>query len=132
MAVIEKLIQLPNLRHLDTYMPRTNISPPAVVFPSLEKLVIREMEGGSWFHILRNIPNPALRELEVTLQGSPSTYLQALESSLLGAVENRRSRRTFQSPRSYVFLCLFDVISRHIYITLRALALLSFFRRTEE
>ena len=47
-------------------------------------------------------------------------------------VENRRSRRTFQRLRSYVFLYLFDVISRHTYFTLRALALLSFFRRTEE
>ena len=85
MAVIEKLIQLPNLRHLDMYTPGTHISPPAIVFPSLEKLVVRDMEGVSWFHILRNIPNPALRELEVTLQGSSLAYLQALESFLLGA-----------------------------------------------
>ena len=35
-AVIEKLIQLPNLRHLDVDMPRSRISPPAIVFPSLE------------------------------------------------------------------------------------------------
>ena len=41
------------------------------------------MESGSWLHILRNIPNPALRKLKVTFRGSSLTYLRALGSSLL-------------------------------------------------
>lgn len=51
-AVIEKLLQLPNLRLLDVCTPETRISPPAVVFPSLEKLSINCGRAGSWLRIL--------------------------------------------------------------------------------
>ena len=82
-AVVEKLIQLPNLRHLDVLMPETRVSPPTVVFPSLETLYIRYAEGGTWLHILRNIPNPALRKFNVSYWGSSRAYLQTLGSSLI-------------------------------------------------
>ena len=84
-AVIEKLLQLPNLRLLDVCTPETRISPPAVVFPSLEKLSINCGGAGSWLHILRNIPNPVLRELEVIFRSSSPTPLQVFGSSLLDA-----------------------------------------------
>jgi len=80
MVVIEKLLQLPNLRCLDVRLPGTRISPPAVVFPSLEKLVVHHSEDGSWLHILQNIPG--LRELVATYSGSSPAYLQTLGSSL--------------------------------------------------
>jgi len=80
MAVIEKLFQLPNLRRLDVELPGTRISPPAVVLPSLEKLVVGYSEGGSWLHILQNIPK--LQKLVTTYSGPSPTYLQELGSSL--------------------------------------------------
>ena len=89
MGVIEKLLQLPNLRCLDVQLPQTRISPPAAVFPSLEKLVVSYRDAGSWLHILRNIPNPALRELDVSFTGSSSTYLETLGSSLFAAYVDR-------------------------------------------
>lgn len=85
MAVIDKLIQLPNLRHLDVQLPETRISPPSIVFPSLEVLHVFYREASSWHHILRNIPNPALRELGVSFRGSSSAYFQTLGSSLFEA-----------------------------------------------
>ena len=84
-AVAEKILQLPNLRFLAAEMPKARISPPAVVFPSLEKLGVGYKEAGSWLHILQNIPNPALRELNVFFSGSSPIYLQTLGSSLLSA-----------------------------------------------
>ena len=85
MAVIKKLLQLPNLRLLDVQLPETRISPPPVVFPSLEKLFVGYTEGRTWLHILRNIPNPALREFGVIFWGTSPTYLQTLGTSLLDA-----------------------------------------------
>ena len=85
MAVVEKLIQLPNLRHLDVIMPETRVSPPTVVFPSLKTLSVRYAEGSIWLHVLRNIPNPTLRELNVIYWGSSRAYLQTLGSSLIDA-----------------------------------------------
>jgi len=84
-AIAEKILQLPHLRCLDTEMPEARISPPAVVFPSLEKLVVSYKEAGSWLHTLQNIPNPVLLELEASFSGSSPIYLQTLGSSLLGA-----------------------------------------------
>ena len=88
-AVAQKLLQLPNLRYLEAVLPRTRISPSAVAFPSLEELVATYDDAGSWLHLLQNIPNPTLRELEVTFSGSSPVYLQALGSSLLGANTER-------------------------------------------
>ena len=85
MAVIGKLLQLSNLRCLDVHLPRARISPPTVVLPSLEKLAVRYKEAWSWLHILGNIPNPALQELDVTFTGSSLEYLQMLGSSLADA-----------------------------------------------
>ena len=85
MAVIDKLLRLPNLRSLDVQLPATRISPPAVVLPSLGKLVVRYNDPRSWLHILQNIPNPALREFDVTFTGSSTSYLQTLGSFLLNA-----------------------------------------------
>jgi len=85
MAVIEKLLQLPDLRRLNIQLPGTRISPPEVVFPSLETLGVSYREAGSWLHLLQNIPNPALRELHVVFSGSSPEYLQTLFSSLLDA-----------------------------------------------
>jgi len=84
MAVIEKLLQLPDLRYLDVQLPGTRISPPAVVFPSLEKLAVDYSKGVSWLHILQHIPS--LLELVVTYAGSSSRYLQILGSSLCAGV----------------------------------------------
>ena len=84
-AIAEKLLQLPNLRCLEVQLPGTRISPPAVVFPSLEKLVVCCRESDSLLHTLQNIPNPTLRELNVSFSGSSPSYLQTLASSLLGA-----------------------------------------------
>ena len=84
-AISEKLFQLPNLRFLDVELSGTRISPPAVVFPSLEKLGISYGESDSWLHTLQNIPDPTLRELDVFFSGSSPIYLQTLTSSLLGA-----------------------------------------------
>ena len=85
MAIVEKLLQLPNLRHLVVTLPETYIPPPAVVFPSLEKLIVSYGEAASWVHVLRNIPNPTLRELGVDFTGSSPAYFQTLGSSLLDA-----------------------------------------------
>ena len=85
MAIIEKLLQLPNLRHLDVRLPGTHIPPPAVVFPSLEKLIVWYGEAASWLHILRNIPNPALQELKISFGNSSPVYFQTLGTSLLDA-----------------------------------------------
>jgi len=79
-AVFEKLLQLPNLRCLDVRHPGAQISPSAVVSPSLEKLVFGYNEGGPWLHILQNAPS--LQELVVIYSGSSPTYLQKLASSL--------------------------------------------------
>ena len=84
-AIIEKLLQLPNLRHLDVILPETRIPPPAVVFPSLEELIVSYGEAASWVHVLRNIPNPALRELQINFSGSSPAYFQTLGPSLLDA-----------------------------------------------
>ena len=85
MAIVEKLIQLPNLRHLEVHMPGSCISPPTVVFPSLETLSVSYAEGSTWLHIFRNIPNPVLRELSVIYWGSSREYLQTLGSFLIDA-----------------------------------------------
>lgn len=85
MSVVEKLIQLPNLRHLEVHMPGSRISPPAVVFPSLETLSISYAKGSTWLHTLRNIPDPALRRLNVIYWGSSQEYLQTLGTSLIDA-----------------------------------------------
>ena len=82
-AVMDKLVQLPNLRCLSIQLPQVKISPPDIVFPSLEKLVVKYGEVGSWLQFLQNFPIPALRELDVSFTGSLPTYLQILGSSLL-------------------------------------------------
>jgi len=64
MAVIEKLLQLPNLRCLHVHLPGSLIFPSAVVFPTL-------------------------RELKVTFLGSSPAYLQTLGTSLLDAPMER-------------------------------------------
>ena len=79
-TTIEKLVQLPNLRYLGTAMPEARISPPPVVFPSLEKLSVWGKEVDPWIHILQNVP---LRELFVSVTGHTPAYLQTLGSSLL-------------------------------------------------
>lgn len=85
MAVVEKILQLPNLRFLGIKVPRARISPPAVVFPSLETLIIGYKEAESWLHILQNMPNPTLMELDSAFFGSSPTHLQTLGCSLLDA-----------------------------------------------
>ena len=89
-ATIDKLLQLPHLRCLEVELPEARISPPAVVFPSLEKLGVVYEETGSWIHILQEIP---LWELDVTFTGSSSAHLQTLGSSLL----NSNAERTLTS-----------------------------------
>ena len=84
-AIIEKLLQLPNLCHLDVQLPWARISPPAVVFPSLKKLDVSYKEAWSLPHILKNIPNSTLEELDATFTGSSLEYLQMLGSSLADA-----------------------------------------------
>jgi len=84
-SIMEKLLQLPNLRHLDLRLPGTRIALPAVVFPSLEKLLVSCGESTWWLHALQNIQSPAFRELNVYLAGSSPTHLQALGPSLLDA-----------------------------------------------
>ena len=86
-AVIEKLLQLPNLRCLEVQLPGTRISLPAhtAVLPSLEKLAVIYREAGSWLHVLKNIPNSTLREIDATFLGSSPTHLQTLGNSLLDA-----------------------------------------------
>ena len=84
-AIIEKLLQLPNLYHLDVQLPWERISPPAVVFPSLKKLDVGYEEAWSLPHILKNIPNPTLQELDAFFTGSSLEYLQMLGSSLADA-----------------------------------------------
>ena len=79
-ATINKLLQLPHLRCLDVELPVARISPPGVVFPSLENLDVMYEEPGSWIHVLQNVP---LRELNVIFTGSSPAYLQTLGSSLL-------------------------------------------------
>lgn len=101
-AVIEKLLQLPNLRCLGVQLPRTRISPPAVVLPSLEKLAIVYEEAGSWVHILKNIPNLALRELDVTFTGPSTAYLQTLGSSLVDANVERTLTSLECTSRSFI------------------------------
>ena len=81
-ATINKLLQLPHLRYLNAGLPEARISPPVVVFPSLEKLDVWYREVGSWVHTLQNIP---LQELVVNVVGHPPAYLQMLGSSLLNA-----------------------------------------------
>ena len=81
-TVAEKLLQLPALRCLGVRLPEARISPPAVAFPSLEVLDVICTEPESWLHVLQNIPNPALRELDVTFMGSSPTCLPALGLSL--------------------------------------------------
>ena len=83
MAVIEKLLQLPNLRSLDVQLPGTRIYPSKIMSSSLEKLVVSYQEAGSELHILRSIASSQILELDVTFTGSSSTYLQTLGSSLL-------------------------------------------------
>ena len=84
-AVIEKLLQLPNLHLLCLSLPGAWISSPEVAFPSLKHLAVCYREAGSWLHVLRNIPTPTLQELGVAFSGSSPTYLQTLGSSLLDA-----------------------------------------------
>ena len=51
MAVTEKLIQLPNLRHLDVPVPETRVSSPYSCVPSLETPFIGYAEGNTWLYI---------------------------------------------------------------------------------
>ena len=83
MAIIDKLLRLRNLHLLKVYMPSARISPPDVVFPSLEKLTVRCGEPESWLHVLKNIPNPALRELDISILNLSPTDLRTLGHSLL-------------------------------------------------
>ena len=97
-AVTSKLLQLPNLCCLDVQLPWGRIPPPAVVLPSLEKLVVSYENAWSWLHVFENIPNPVLRELNVTFTGSSPTYLQMLGSSLIdGNVERTLTSLTCAS-----------------------------------
>ena len=84
-TIIEKLLQLPNLRRLDIRMPGTRIALPAVVLPSLEELAVSCWEDASWLCVLRNIQSPALRELDISFSGDSPTYLQTFGTSLLDA-----------------------------------------------
>ena len=88
-AVFSKLLQLPNLRYLDMQLPRLRISPPVIVSPSLEKLVVSFKETKSWLHSLGNITNLTLQELDVTFTGSSPIYLQKLGPSLIKANAER-------------------------------------------
>ena len=89
MALIDKLLRLQDLGSLEIELPKTRISPPDVVLPSLERLAVRCREDVPWFHILKNIPNPALREVEATFLDSSSIHLQNLTSALIDANKRR-------------------------------------------
>jgi len=86
-AVIEKLVQPPNLRCLEVQLPGTQISPPphTLVLSSLEKLVVVYREAGPWIHVLKNVADLALRELDTTFLGSFPSHLQTVGNSLLDA-----------------------------------------------
>jgi hypothetical protein len=82
---IDKLLRLRNLRSLEIELPDAHISPPEVALPSLVKLAVRYREDVPWFHILNNIPNPALRDLEATFLDASPTHMQSLISALIEA-----------------------------------------------
>ena len=85
-TIFDRLLRLSNLRYLDVEPPRAPISPPEVVFPSLEQLVIRTGEVSSWLNIFEKIPNPALQDLIIHfMEDSPPDYLQVLGYSLKAA-----------------------------------------------
>ena len=84
-AFIDRLFQLRNLRSLEIELPSIPISSPEVVLPSLKKLAIRYRDDVPWFHILKKIPNPALRDLEATFLDDSLTHIQTLTSSLIHA-----------------------------------------------
>jgi hypothetical protein len=92
--IFDSLLRFHNLRYLKVESPMAPISPPDIVLPSLEKLVVRSESVSLWLPILAKIPDPALQSLKVTfLEDSSPTDFQMLGSSL----QNTNKGRTLTS-----------------------------------